>query len=356
MNISYQDSSVAIRKDSVIPSLRVGLKVVAEYNEIPISVNAQLYSEDGKLLAPLEAINLDLPQGIVKYVHAIHNSEWGNYTNQRTTCSYETIAILSKESVNYIEKLREKNEKNDVIFHLKANGEAFVNYTILGDFTTHLFSGVNPPQGIALAGNNKFSDDIRILTTPTGTSIFSINKCELQDQIIKIPSSDWINDFQGPLGVGNFMIIEIPVVNPDDSHFKNSPSELKTLIERVQSSRGILEKMKGYLAEGEWGRVIEESRKFLELFTKDVKPSIKNIVVNSTGISDESATKLTTALDNLEDYSNSLHHSTKRDGSGPAKISNVFTGGKEDALLVFNLCSSIFNLISKKILAYYGGE
>lgn len=352
MYLTYQEKTVSVVADSVTPAIKMNIVAHLDYNEFPFKIIAQLYSEDHKFLTRLEQIDQTSVSGISRGIPAIHNSEWVSYANQKSDHIFEMIAILSKKSIDYIEKIREKNKKRDVVFHVKATGESLISYANLGDFTLHPFPGVKQPQGVALSGNRNFSNDIRILTIPQNASLFVLNKYVLQDQLITIPSSDWVNDFQVPLGVGSFMVIEIPTVNLEDEHFKSSSSELKTLIERVRSSQGILGKMGKYLAEGEWGEVIEESRKFMELFTKDVKGSIKELVVNSTGISDDSATKLTTAFDNLEDYSNALHHSTKKDGSGPAKVSNVFTGRKEDAYLIFNLCSSILNLISKKIVAY----
>ena len=351
MYLTYQEKTVSVVADSVTPAIKMNIVAHSDYNEFPLKLIAQLYSEDHKFLTRLEQIDQTSISGISRVIPAIHNSEWGSY-NQKSDHIFEMIAILSKKSIDYIEKIREKNKKKDVVFHVRATSESLISYINLGDFTQHPFPGVNQPQGVALSGNRNFSTDIRILTVPQGASLFALNKYVLQDQLITIPGSDWVNDFQELLGVGNFMIIEIPTVNLEDEHVISSSSELKTLIERVYNSRNILEKMGKYLSEGEWGKVIEESRKFMELFTKDVKASIKELVVNSTGISDDSATKLTTAFDNLEDYSNALHHSTIKNESGPAKVSNVFTGGKEDAYLIFNLCSSILNLISKKIVAY----
>ena len=189
----------------------------------------------------------------------------------------------------------------------------------------------------------KIRVNVRLLSYYTYVS----NDCS-----IIIPSSDWLHDFQEPLGIGRFMVIEIPDPRLLDDSLKYGSDELKTLIERIDSSQKIFKTMERLLTEGEWGRVIEESRKFFELYTKNVKGNIKKLIEKSTGISEESATKLTTALDNLEDYSNALHHSVNTKGPDSGTPTNVFTGGKEDAYLTFNLCASILNLVSKKVVSF----
>ncbi len=166
---------------------------------------------------------------------------------------------------------------------------------------------------------------INILTSPG--SLFTYHKYKLSGITIAIPSSDWRQDFQEPLGIGRFMVIEIPELDPEDSNIKNIPGDIKILVDRISNSKNILKCMEKYINDGDWGRVIEESRKFFELYDKDVKRKIKEMIINSTGISDDSATKFTTGIDNLFSYSSTLHHSVSKEGND-SEVNTAFSGEK----------------------------
>lgn len=345
MDLAYREKSIKVVKSSVVPAIKLNFTVNINYYEIPLKLTVQLYSEDNKFLANLEQINNDFntrhifpvlvmgkPPSIVKE----------DYT-------YEMIAVLNKQVINYIEEIREKNKKNDVVFNVKATMEYLetdINIEYLEEQQT---SNQNIKAIIRYEQRIGGKPPINILTSPG--SLFTYHKCKLSGITIAIPSSDWRHDFQEPLGIGRFMAIEIPELDPEDSNIKNIPSDIKILVDRISNSKNILKCMEKYINEGEWGRVIEESRKFFELYDKDVKRKIKEMIINSTGISYDSATKFTTGIDNLFSYSSALHHSVSKEGND-SEVNTAFTGGKEDAYLIFNLCASILNLVSNKVSWY----
>lgn len=348
MELVYEQKTIKIVEKSVVPAIKMNFTATLNYNEIPLKLIAQLYSEDKRFLANLEQIDQSSFSGAYKYIPAFNEKELIYHINQRDHYNYEMVALLGKEAIDYIQDMRDKNTKKDVIFHVRATVEYLTSYMNIGSFQEYQIRQ-DVKAIFHSAPDQERNVDLNILTSPN--YLYSSNKYVLPDSVITIPSSDWLHDFQEPLGIGHFMVIEIPDPTPLDENFKNSPDELKTLVERIASSQKIFKAMEKFLNEGEWGKVIEESRKFFELYTKDVKGNIKNLIVKSTGISEVSATKLTTALDNLEDYSNALHHSVEKGGSGPGIPANIFTGGKEDAYLTFNLCASILNLVSKKVVS-----
>ncbi|MEM0195793.1 MAG: hypothetical protein QXJ24_05710 [Thermoplasmatales archaeon] len=348
MQLNYQEKSVRVLDNSISPAIGLNFNVTVGYYEMPLSLTASLYSEDGKFLSDLRRIDHSQVSGRIKDITAISESSFLNVQSQQRVYSYEMVALLSKDVLDYIEEVREKNKKKDVVFLVRAVIEYVTMVVQLVNFG---IAQTGPPNRtnfvIPLAGNQ--NGTWGVLTQMGNEPLFTLNKQALSDYKITIPSSDWTNDFQPKLGIGRFMVLEIPEIDFDSQKLKEKGEEFKTLIGRITSSKDVVQTMEKYLREGEWGQVVAESRKFLELFTKGVKNSIKDLVQDSTGLPEESITKLTTAFDNLEDYANALHHSVTKDSNGQSPPTRVFTGGKEDAYLVFNLCVSILNLVSKKL-------
>ena len=350
MILNYQERTIGILTDSVVPAIKMNFNLTLEYNEIPVNITAELLSEDNKFLANLSRIGRSQNSSVVKVVQVFFNTDMPQ-ANQ-SEYAYEMVAQLSKESLDYIEKTRERNKKKDVVFRIRTVVEYFKVVIELGNFQRNRIQGHNPPQDAVTfpTGNQTADPAIRILTSPSNTYPFSISKYVPKDFPITIPSSDWISDFQVPLGIGRFMLIDVPLISFEEVAALSGIGDFKILIERINKAKEVLETMEKYLREGEWNLVVSKSREFFELFAKEVKGKIKELIQESTGLEEEPATKLTTAFDNLEDYSSALHHSVKKDG----KPVDIYTGGKEDAYLVFYLCVSILNLVSKKVYSKVG--
>ncbi|MEM3191827.1 MAG: hypothetical protein QW292_07015 [Candidatus Parvarchaeota archaeon] len=350
MQLNYQEKSVRVLDNSISPAISLNFNVTLGYYEMPLSLTASLYSEDGKFLSNFTRIDRSSGFNQIKNITAIPEGNFLNMQSQQWVYSYEMVALLPKDVLDYIEEVREKNKKKDVVLIVRAVIEYVTVIVTLGNFGITQTGPSNRTNFVIfLARNQNPNYSLGILTLMGNEPLFSLNKQALPDYKITIPSSDWTNDFQPKLGIGRFMILEIPEIDFDSQKLKEKGEEFKTLIGRITSSKDIVQTMEKYLREGEWGQVVAESRKFLELFTKGVKSPIKDLVQDSTGLPEESINKLTAAFDNLKDYANALHHSVTRDSSGQSLPTKVFTGGKEDAYLVFNLCVSILNLVSKKL-------
>ncbi|MEM3191085.1 MAG: hypothetical protein QW292_03140 [Candidatus Parvarchaeota archaeon] len=350
MQLSYQEKSVHVLDNSISPAISLNFNVTVGYYEMPLNLTASLYSEDGKFLSNFTRIDRSSGFNQVKSITAISEGNFLNTQSQQLVYSYEMVALLSKDVLDYIEEVREKNKKKDVVFLVRVVIEYVTVIVKLGNFGIAQTGPPNPTNFvISLTGSQNPNYPLGILTLMGNEPLLSLYKQAPPDYKITIPSSDWTNDFQPKLGIGRFMILEIPEIDFDNKKLKEKGEEFKTLVDRITSSKDVVQTMEKYLREGEWGKVVEESRKFYELFLKDVKSQIKDLVRDSTGLPENSATSLTIAFDNLKDYANALHHSVTRDSSGQSLPTKVFTGGKEDAYLVFNLCVSILNLVSKKL-------
>ncbi len=115
MELAYIDKSIRVVKNSVVPAIKLNFAVNINYYEIPLKLTAQLYSEDNKFLANLEQINNDFNDRYILPVLVMGKPP----SIVKEDYTYEMIAVLNKQVINYIEKIREKNKKMTLSLMLK---------------------------------------------------------------------------------------------------------------------------------------------------------------------------------------------------------------------------------------------
>lgn len=149
------------------------------------------------------------------------------------------------------------------------------------------------------------------------------------------------------LGLGGFLVVEIPFFELDGLEHSSLSDEERDLKKRLQVATRTLEEMQNDLRTGEWSGVVAKLRD-MELFKVHIGNFVKKIIQESTGLNDGKIGELTLAMDKLKSYASELHH--KIDDGGT--IHDEYTGGKEDAYLAYTLTASLINLISKKFKTY----
>jgi hypothetical protein len=170
--------------------------------------------------------------------------------------------------------------------------------------------------------------------------------CELRRlrKSFTIKSSDWVNDFQEPLGLGRFLIIEVPTPKLNALDMATLSGEERDFIDRLNKAYETIKEMELELRNGDWGNVVMKLRN-IELFKVNVTKFIKKMISDTTSIEEDKAGELTTAIEKLRQYASDLHHVVS---SG--KVKDVYTGGKEDAYLAYLLVASITNVLTRKFV------
>jgi len=97
-----------------------------------------------------------------------------------------------------------------------------------------------------------------------------------------------------------------------------------------------------------WKHVVAKSRELLELFRRGMKGFIKEMIAETTSMDAEKAASLTGSIDGLYGYASDLHHIV--DNQGKVK-EDIYTGGKEDAYMVYLISTSFVNLLRRKFIA-----
>jgi uncharacterized protein YeeX (DUF496 family) len=98
-----------------------------------------------------------------------------------------------------------------------------------------------------------------------------------------IPSSTWINDFQEQLGLGKFLVVEIPRFALDINILNNTSltSDQREFKDRLVRASELLDNIEKYIREGEWGDAVKACRDAIEPFTKNLTSFIKEMVVKT---------------------------------------------------------------------------
>jgi len=344
-------SSLGALTDSVVPALNFKAEISALNNEIPLNLSIVVYSEDNRLLSlsnqildPMLLIGKSIQDQVLSVLKA--TTVQTPQPNETKDFQYNMIAELAPIALDYLEKVRMKNRKRDVVLNFHISVDYLQVQVWLANLAKYKISGIGSTQNAIVMASSQRDPNINLLEQVNELLV-------LKRYLVKYPltiyASVWINDFSPYLGLGKYFIVEVPQIL-EEINTTSVSADIKVLADRINGAERIIHKMEDNLRKGEWDLVVEDSRKFWELFKEDVKGKIKELITNSTGISQDYAGKFTQALDNLHEYASSLHHSTEKNkDGGPKVISNFYTGGKEDAFLVFLMAVSIYNLLSSKL-------
>lgn len=280
-------------------SLLFNVEYVTKY-QVPLSFRATLKSQQGKIVGFTESYFRSDP-GIPLNIEP----ERPNYSN--SIASIRSDCHLSWSDVEHLENCRQLNQINGVYLSIMIEC-AYLNY----DYYR------NAP---------------------------SYNVIELRDQKT-ISHSDWIQKFAVNLGIGDFLLVELSL-----PIFQNSNSEW---YDDIQRSIDVLRRMKDDLLKCDWNDVIEQSRKFWEIFYgKDIKSNaavqakrerLKNIF-GSSNLSQDGFEALMTSINGMFDFTSKYHHSLDRTHA----LNPVPNARKENAYFLFTSCVNFLKMIVTKL-------
>jgi hypothetical protein len=248
---------------------------------------------------------------------------------------------LDKKAIDHLEDLRQQSRNKDMVLNLILNLTFLKHSAKLGRFFEFPYSGANLVASHSYQVN-RGDNNLKILVNddPNDT-LLSYRTVSVPTRLI-IKASDWINDFQEALGIGRFLLVEVPAPELKDLKNLELTPEQKDFLDRVNKAYQTIGEMDAELRDGEWGSVVEKLRD-LELFKINVTTSIKKMISSTTSIEEDKAGELTMAIEKLRSYASDLHHVVDFKG-----VKRVYTGGKEDAYMAYMLAASLTNLVAKK--------
>lgn len=211
-------------KKYISPSIRFPISLrYTELQEAIIKVSGWLEVADGKIIAKLEEEPMEATaqNGI--------GARGSKYDNQFKAADFETVLVASLDSraLDYIEKMRMKDEKRDVRFTLDLivrgiDTKALISHVHLVNqrdlgirATTEILTGSRTTRDyrfLVYARDSGFypDDRDRWLVSGDGSPIFLVVTRQTLKKAVTIRSSDWIHDYAPVLQLGEYFIVEIP--------------------------------------------------------------------------------------------------------------------------------------------------
>lgn len=154
---------------------------------------------------------------------------------------------------------------------------------------------------------------------------------------VDIPASDWAHDFAPRLGLGTFLLYELP-----------TPAKVLgegPIYERLRRALESLQEMKDDLRDGEWNDLVEHSRDVWDLF-RDKEEDLTRAALVSDGLSQESADALISSIKEMFTFATKFLKPIEAKGRG---LNPPLKAEKEEAYLVLATAVSVTNLISEKL-------
>ena len=325
-------------RDSINPELLFEIEFhINRKFEVPLQILGTLYSKDNKKIANFHQ---DLSDTNTTLELAARNSS--NEGEQKL--SIKLFAPLSEKALNFIQDIRNKTPTGDIDLTLNLyiqimHSKTTISYMHIQDsnkfpsqFKT-IFEGRNlityrfQRDYIAPASN-------MWILSGDGRPTFLEFKNYYIKKIVKIFSSQWINDYCPVFQIGKFIVYELPILEElEDSQ----------LNERLVNSIDKIKEMKTNLMRGEWEDVIADSREIWELIKNT--DEITDILIES-GYTEEASKDLNDVFRGFFNLSSKFIHRLNR---SKTDIIPKIPVSKEDAYLIYTLSLNIINLLANKL-------
>ncbi len=330
----------------VEPAIEFPLKLSYNNFESLLGIEGTLLAGDGKILAGLaekvESRSLEIGEIGTRGSHHDKGLE------REKPLDISLVALLSKGALDHISNVRDKNPKKDVVFKLQLRLRTLHSKALTSPLHLVAPAEIGPPIRELLETTRRGSlvtyQYERDYSAPQGNlwlisgdnaPIFLQIRDVSQEIPVEIAASDWLHDFALQLGMGRFAIVELVL-----------PSLVAAgegFAEKLNEAIKALPKMEAKFNDGEWNEVIEKSRPIFELLTKS-KDTVKSLIMEEQGYSEEAATALTAAVGSLFDYGSKFVKKTKK-----GELLPKINAEKEDAYLIYSLSISLVNLLTQKI-------
>lgn len=311
--LKIESKNVQINTRSIKPGLIIEIRMkYTESFEMPISVNGLLQTSDGKEIALLS----EYPRNLSGKKFNLRTLEQ-NTNRHDGFSSFELYCTLDEHSIEHIETIRHKDPQKDVKLGLMLE-------------IKHMATGLN------------------LKNTIQQFNFLHIASQEEYKEVL-ISYSEWINRFSGPLGIGNFTLLEIneDVIQSIYDKFNPNDDKFDKLREKILKSIDVLKNMNTQLKKGEWDLVIRCSREFFELnklgknntLEADLRQLYKVRNGSEVGFQD-----FYEALFSMFKYISKFIHELDETGNPHVKP----IARSEDAYFVYSTCVSALRLVVGK--------
>lgn len=347
MPVSITSVTPTPESESLHPSIDITLNI--QYREkflAPLSIKGIISGEDNRTLGNI--FEVSLKNGNSFSIQALHYTQQSNIRDLSITKVFRLT--LDQKALDHIEHLREKNKKGDVIIRLDLSMLVLEGRAEIGGYAIERLqipilnqqgNTVRQADLLRIDGSNPdlHNTHTRMMIPSQDLSYLNLRE-ETMTLTNIIKGSDWVNDFQPQLGIGKFLIMEIPeVINI------NEPKD--EIEERLHSASKHLLEISELVKKGEWEEVAEDCRAVYEDLRKNFKEKFDSLVQkllrDDNGISDKGIADFMKMIDGHNGFIHEFHHTRGEDG----KVKKIVVH-KEDAYALYITLIGLVNILTTK--------
>ena len=326
-------------KDTVKPAIDFTVTVFTSKIKdiIPFSVNGVIRAEDGKVLSTIYAIDEQDADWVIKIQRE-------GITYNQEAIKFKCRVDLEENALEHIERLREKNQKHNVLLTFDINViqlQASIGWSYLSRRSITTTNGEKVDTYVYdYEGAKSSSDSVKPITV-RNEEYLQIQRKHIRE-VREISNSDWIVDYLPVLQKMNYLLMEVPEIAP----LNLADDNLKEFAGRLKASTDKLKIIQVKLREGEWDEVVKECRGVYEDLKKgfSFNQYLKELISRDTGIPSKNLNDLVIFLDKSFDYDEASHHYRTNEGDEIKLMIH-----KEDAYFSYLRLLGIVNLLNSKI-------
>lgn len=307
------DAVVKPATDASDPTLRFTYTLRFQYRyQIPLGIAGQVRTKSGRIVGDL--VDLAVQENAVSF-GILPRSNQNEPVQER---NYVLDCRLTEHGIAALEEERESDPRKDIHLILTMRGMFLQpTYRMIDRSPASTVEGM-------VAGDQ----------TRWGPGIGFIESMMLSSNVT-IYSSQWTSEFAPAFGIGQFLIVELPVIS-------DHTGPASKLGERIREASIALESMRKDVEAGHWTECIEHSRPVTELL-KD--PEEVRVVLERDGLSTSAADDLLKSIRGAFDFASKFIKKVERGGAG---LNPTLVAKKEDALYVYSSSVTLLNLIARK--------
>jgi hypothetical protein len=302
---------------------------------IPFDLAVQVRTEDKKLLG------IARPSSYGQEQIQLEASDYGN--QNEATAPMLVVLALSQKHVDYLEGLRSKHRKGDVVLQCHVEAQFLVSKVV----NAYLKRGpeLQDQRGgsageavvyVQSSGRDPFysqTTNMWVLSGDGGRT-FLQRETLRHDITVTIGSSDWLHDYAAPWRATRYMVVELP----QPEILTSTPN----IEQRVNPAIEAAQKATESLSKGDWNDVVEDLRPVWELLRNDA--DIQGLLQRD-GYTPEAITAFNESVKHQFDLASKFVHRTDKAGKN---VAPEIRASKEDALVCYSFAMSLLNLVSRK--------
>lgn len=255
----------------------------------------------------------------------------------------QLVLPFSPRQLDYIEELRSKHHKRDVVLTCELEVQTLVSKAV----NAHLelgpdIQGENGQSGKAVLYRYRsraepFSTSYTHMWILSGNGgrTFIERETIRYNATVTISASDWLHDYVSPWRGTRYLVVELP--QPDV--LISTPG----IEEKINAAIEAAKKASGNLAKGEWNDVLEDLRPVWELLRRqdDIKALLER-----DGYTPEAIKAFNESIHYQFELASKFVH---RVGKPPSReVLPEIRASKEDAHLCYSFAMALLNLVSRK--------